>query len=247
MLILRSGGVLRVKHRGETVDFTWGHTSQQSIQWAAFYGDCEHEVLEVTRGNRITLTYNLYYSSIGQLAQPVADPRYLPLFDIAREMLLQEKFMRHGELPRSSFEFSFVLIGFQGGILGFFCHHQYAHSQKSGRKSIPGAFKGVDLAIFSVFHALGLKVGVHPIIQNKSETMGGLPAKDLMRGPTVPRRGDFVENCLKIMSGKARHLRGEGDDGASQISYYDEDDRDFCFDIDGEAEEEEGIDCDHEI
>lgn len=92
------GGELRVKHRGETVDFAWGHTSQQSIQWAAFYGDCEHEVLEVTEGYRITLTYNLYYSSIGRLAQPVSTPHHLPLFDIAREMLLQPNFMRQGEL-----------------------------------------------------------------------------------------------------------------------------------------------------
>ncbi|KAL9129394.1 MAG: hypothetical protein Q9175_007307 [Cornicularia normoerica] len=140
MLILQSGGELRVKHRGGTVDFAWGHTSPQSVQWAAFYGDCEHEVLEVTKGHRITLTYNLYYSSIGKLAQPVSNPHHLPLFDIAREMLLQQNFMR------------------QGGILGFFCHHQYAHSQESGRKSIPGAFNGVDLAIFSVFNAFGLEI-----------------------------------------------------------------------------------------
>lgn len=101
-LILQPGGVLRVKHRGETVDFAWGNTSQQSIQWAAFYGDCEHEVLEVTEGHRITLTYNLYYSSIGNLAQPVSDPHHLPLFDIAREMLLQPQFMRRGEILGSS-------------------------------------------------------------------------------------------------------------------------------------------------
>lgn len=98
MLTLQSGGVLRVKHRGQTIDFAWGHTSQQSVQWAAFYGDCEHEVFEVTKGHRITLTYNLYYSSIGKLAQPVSAPRHLPLFDIAREMLLEQSFMRKGQL-----------------------------------------------------------------------------------------------------------------------------------------------------
>lgn len=104
MLILQLGGVLRVKHRGETVDFAWGHTGQHSLQWAAFYGDCEHEVLEVTQGHRITLTYNLYYTSIGKLAQPVSDPHHLPLYDIAREMLLQQKFMRRGESPISTAE-----------------------------------------------------------------------------------------------------------------------------------------------
>jgi hypothetical protein len=36
-------------------------SSQQleSLQWAAFYSDSEHEVLPVTDGYRITLTYNL--------------------------------------------------------------------------------------------------------------------------------------------------------------------------------------------
>jgi hypothetical protein len=28
----------------------------------ATYSDCEHEVLEVTRGHRVTLTYNLYFA-----------------------------------------------------------------------------------------------------------------------------------------------------------------------------------------
>jgi len=32
---------------------------QQALQWAAFYNDTEHEVLPVTEGHRITLTYNL--------------------------------------------------------------------------------------------------------------------------------------------------------------------------------------------
>lgn len=137
-----------------------------------------------------------------------------------------------------------MLTGFIGGILGFFCHHQYAHSQKSGRKSVPGAFKGVDLAIFSVFHALGLKVGVHPIIENKWKKLGGLPARDLMQGPIVPRRGDFVENFLENLSRKARHLRGEGDDGDGQISYYDEDEGDISCDSCGE---EKGIDRYHEV
>ncbi|KAK6858062.1 hypothetical protein PG995_005761 [Apiospora arundinis] len=69
------GGQLKVRHKGEEMTFDWSTnpTSQpnqnkknkskpdsQAIHWAAFYSDCEHEVLEVTSGHRITLTYNLY-------------------------------------------------------------------------------------------------------------------------------------------------------------------------------------------
>ena len=50
--------------------------------------------------------------------------------------------------------------------------------------------------MFSVFQALGLKVGIHPIINNGRGNLGGLSAAELMRGPTVAREGDFVENCL---------------------------------------------------
>lgn len=78
------------------MDFAWASTSATYVQWAAFYGDCEHEVLEVTRGHRITLTYNLYYSSIGNLAQPISMPYRLPLYSIVRDMLHEPRFMREG-------------------------------------------------------------------------------------------------------------------------------------------------------
>jgi hypothetical protein len=88
-----------------------------------------------------------------------------------------------------------------GGILGFFCHHQYAHSSETGRKSIPMAFKGVDLAVYSVFQALGLKVGVHPTIENRSGRMGGLSAKILMSPPSRSD-GDHVDNCIAELAAK---------------------------------------------
>lgn len=91
------GGTLRVKHRGQTMDFPWEDNDPQAIRWAAFYGDCEHEVLEVTRGHRVTLTYNLYYSSIGRLARPVSTPRQLPLYNVVRDMLQEPTFMRQGK------------------------------------------------------------------------------------------------------------------------------------------------------
>ena len=97
LLTLKKGGVLRVKHRGRTLDFDWGKPDLDNIQWAAFYGDCEHEVLEVTRGIRFTLTYNLFYSEIGNLGQPVADPTQLPFFRIVRKMLDEPKFMPAGK------------------------------------------------------------------------------------------------------------------------------------------------------
>lgn len=80
------------KHGKADTDFT---------NRAAFYGDCEHEVLEVTSGYRITLTYNLYYSSIGPLARLMADPRQLPLFSLVGHTLRELSFMPKGKYSRN--------------------------------------------------------------------------------------------------------------------------------------------------
>ena len=41
--------------------------------------------------------------------------------------------------------------------------------------------------------------------------MGGLSAAELLDGPTVPREGDFVENCLKNLPNEAERLDDEDD------------------------------------
>ena len=47
-------------HQGQETICDWSAEKGEAIKWAAFYSDCEHEVLEVISGHRITLTYNLY-------------------------------------------------------------------------------------------------------------------------------------------------------------------------------------------
>jgi hypothetical protein len=53
------GGDLVVRHNDTSFNYIWG--ASRDIEWAAFYADCEHEVLEVTKGHRVTLTYTLSY------------------------------------------------------------------------------------------------------------------------------------------------------------------------------------------
>lgn len=53
-----------------------------------------------------------------------------------------------------------------GGTIGFYCAHQYAHTRDNTEKLMPYALKGIDVAIFAVFRALGLRVIVRPIIEN---------------------------------------------------------------------------------
>lgn len=97
LLTRNIGGQLRVKHKDVERLFDWGETDK--ISWAAFYSDCEHEVLQVKSGHRITLTYNLYVSEYrGAILQPpsTVSPSLYPLYDKSKDLLEQAGFMKKG-------------------------------------------------------------------------------------------------------------------------------------------------------
>jgi hypothetical protein len=92
-----TGGELAVRHDGREVTFDWSKDAKH-IQWAAFYSDCEHEVLPVTSGYRVTLTYNLYYNNIGDKVPDCSNWRasVLPLYQDFSEILQLQDFMPEG-------------------------------------------------------------------------------------------------------------------------------------------------------
>lgn len=64
------GGMLVIKHDGETKKFDFGGKDAEfKTQYAAFYADCQHEIKPVTAGYRICLVYNL--AAVGK-KQPAA-------------------------------------------------------------------------------------------------------------------------------------------------------------------------------
>src|SRR5271156_1282008 len=77
--------------------FDWSNDST-SVQWAAFYSDCEHEVLPVTDGYRVTITYNLLYTSF-QLNQSPNWKGPFPLLDDLAKALQSKRFMSNGINP----------------------------------------------------------------------------------------------------------------------------------------------------
>ena len=83
-----------------TFDWSTDEGGRSQLLWAAFYSDCEYEVLEVTSGHRLTLTYNLYaVRGAGRLAGvcPILDPASLPLFTAIEEMLKEDPFSGRGK------------------------------------------------------------------------------------------------------------------------------------------------------
>ena len=55
-----------------------------------------------------------------------------------------------------------------GGLLGIWCSHAYAHSHSQSIHNLPSSLKGVDMAMYEIFRALGLQVTVRPILDERT-------------------------------------------------------------------------------
>ena len=61
------GGELVVKHKTQKKIFDFDRESNFKFYCAAFYADCEHEVLPVISGYRFNLVYNVIYNGPGKV------------------------------------------------------------------------------------------------------------------------------------------------------------------------------------
>ena len=72
--------------------------SKSTIQWAAFFSDCEQEVLQVTQGHRLTLTYNLFWVRSGPVFhQMTLDPETFHFYSALKALLACPNFLPNGE------------------------------------------------------------------------------------------------------------------------------------------------------
>jgi hypothetical protein len=127
-----TGGELRLKHEGKevVVDMSDASAATPTIRWCAFFSDVEHEVLAVTSGYRVTLTYDLladlvqptasdgvdeHILNFGPVGQLVVLPRELPATRPASAGAVQsvlDQLTRILGIPRSQW-------------VGIFCSHAY--------------------------------------------------------------------------------------------------------------------------
>ena len=145
-----TGGVLAARHQGQEVTFDWSTSYSSSptpctqlVHWAAFFSDVEHEILPVTSGYRITLTYNLY--TVKEMASEIF--AWTPFYQYLQETLKNPQFMP------------------AGGCLGFDCTHAYVFNHLNEKQLLPSVLKGADYMVFSVAKSLGLNVSVKPIVE----------------------------------------------------------------------------------
>ena len=148
-----TGGALVTRHNGQQVTYDWsspGDGPIQSIRWAAFFSDVEHEILEVTEGHRVTLTYNLYYDEISMVS--TMDVTNSPFYYNLKAALDHPHFVR------------------DGGVLGFACQHFYVFEDLAKVREalknvsrVQHVLKGSDHTVMVAARSLGLNVEVKPI------------------------------------------------------------------------------------
>jgi len=104
------------------------------------------------------------------------------------------------------------LISVQGGVLGGFCSHNYAHTNDSAQRRLPRALKGIDFAVYAAFQALGLPVKVAPTI-NFQGGYGGISLRDVR-----------ANGGLEVSKSAGKNLR----------KYQEQGDKGVCLEYEGE-------------
>ncbi|KAK5127446.1 hypothetical protein LTR85_006785 [Meristemomyces frigidus] len=198
------GGALAVRHQGQEILHTWANEweDERAIQWAAFYSDCEHEVLEVTAGHRLTLTYNLFLApGTGLLAgNPLSlQPLQLPLFRQLQEALADTDFM-----PK-------------GGYIGFMLAHSYPHTHPQLHHFVPNMLKGSDMVLYEAVHAAQLICALETVDDN------ALPREDALEDLDALHQADCRRWPRSDAHPPPSHL------AATEIKY-EEDDDEACED-----------------
>ncbi|KIY52541.1 hypothetical protein FISHEDRAFT_23449, partial [Fistulina hepatica ATCC 64428] len=149
---VHQGGQLALRHN----DQEWQYDSaaalspiqgvEPKIGYVAFYSDVEHEVLPVTSGFRITLTYNLYLESVP------ADPFVDRSFSASKEDRVQSA------VAQLMADISTTLP--KGGYLGFGLAFKYPVEDGCDIGLFRNRLKGPDALIMRVCEKLNLDASV---------------------------------------------------------------------------------------
>ncbi|KAF9256779.1 hypothetical protein L218DRAFT_965986 [Marasmius fiardii PR-910] len=218
-----TGGQLVLRHDGSELTFDSGtllspnaSNPDNTIAYVTFFSDVEHEVLPVTSGYRITLTYNLYYST-------------------SPPGLLEPNTTRISELKES---ISTLLDNPdfcpKGGLLGFPLSHQYPldPGRSNHLNDILSILKGEDAIIRLTCQQLGLTFSINTIVHDEDaefhyKTWGGGRLL-LDRAIDLSEHGD-VEMCLlEYLMDAYEPQEGEAPLRAQLIHPFDEGPCSYC-------------------
>ncbi|PPQ72211.1 hypothetical protein CVT24_002368 [Panaeolus cyanescens] len=168
---IHTGGSLIFRHGGKEWTFDSagavqvgdGASSYQAA-YTAFYSDVEHEVTPVLSGYRVTLTYNLYFSS-NTAAAGAASIRSQSSITLAIE----------GHLKSLLSDSSFLHTG---GYLGFRLIHKYPVHKSTDLNLLAKTLKGPDARILFACTSLGLRTSLQAFYSWRSSPSSYRDAQD---------------------------------------------------------------------
>ena len=150
---LHEGGLLKLQHNGKEVQFNASTNSEFGSSWAAWFSDVFHEVLPVTRGYRLVLTYNLI-ANRSKTYLPVA-PDGLNDSIVALQQLFRQ--WENNLTPLNSRHPKYQLYKLE---------HQYTQASLQ-----LNALKGRDLTRAQVLYEVGTEQGATLYLANLKKTL----------------------------------------------------------------------------
>ena len=141
------GGALLLRHRGQEWTFdsasVLAAAQPSSVAYAAFFSDIEHEVIPVTSGYRVTLTYSLFFDDHKRVS--------------AKDFVPSAPQEENERMFRSAFEALLKNPKFlpYGGTLGFGLRHAY--QVESTLEHVYSLLKGSDATVYRTVRALGFE------------------------------------------------------------------------------------------
>ena len=191
--------VLRHKDREWTFDANTLTASQStpSLAYVAFYSDIEHEVLKVTSGSRVTLTYNLYLvPHISISRAPVSSdrsPSVQPnLKDSANFQVTLRRLLQSPEFMP------------EGGILAFSLAHLYPVTFEMELQGMVEYLKGEDAHVYQSCRELKLEPVLRMIYFHRRgwDDDHGVMMEVIVEGPSYDwERSDYKGHLVRELNG----------------------------------------------
>lgn len=143
-----TGGELVVRHNEREARLDLANDDPSEVAFAAFYADCVHEVLPVTKGVRATLVYNLVRKAKGK---PLAPPSYGAETEYVATLL--------GSWPRAAETAQEAALDANGELWPLKLVYPLEHAYTPAELAF-ATLKGADAAVGRLLAAAAPKAGV---------------------------------------------------------------------------------------
>lgn len=155
-----TGGELVVRHSGASRSFSF-ESPTETLPWTFLYSDCEHEILPVTSGTRLTLAYDVFSTASSHPAPPLPlSTSFTPLHKSLSASLQSPDFLPDGGRLAIALSHAYPVERLANGSANP-DNGQYS-------KDLPGRLKGSDALIHSTSAELGLPISFRAVYASKA-------------------------------------------------------------------------------